>query len=249
MIGMKIKLQALGVALAFQWTLLSAIALIGYRDAFLEHGRFWMSWLVTSLVLAVSFASVRSGVELFRERLKAAETGKEYYRAVALLFALCALTSFLSIITSTALFDIQGDRRVLTPDLGLITNAFSLIILAGLYPPYALCRLMISHPAPSKEREIHGHAWLDQDTGEMRGVDPALQAITRSARGIYKRLDELGELEVFIREELGDSVQESPWVISWIHGQRIWMTDVIEQLEATSPAFREYSRREKTKYG
>ncbi|WP_313026662.1 hypothetical protein [Pseudomonas lopnurensis] len=74
------------------------------------------------------------------------------------------------------------------------------------------------------------------------------RTVTHSARGIYKRLDELREIETFLREELPDLAQEKPWVFGWIQGQRIWMTDLIEQLEKSSPEFCQYSLRQRARY-
>ncbi|WP_143485993.1 hypothetical protein [Pseudomonas sp. PA15(2017)] len=150
---MKTTLQALGIGLLFQWVLFTAFVLTGYRDLFLEHGGFWMSWVAASLVLAASFTAIRISVELTRKRLKAATTAKAYYLAVLLLCALCLLASFLSIITSTALFDIQGDRRLLLPDIGLITNFVCVVGLHLGYQQWLVGHLLLSTPLPKESAQ------------------------------------------------------------------------------------------------
>ncbi|OLU25474.1 hypothetical protein BVH03_17615 [Pseudomonas sp. PA15(2017)] len=83
---------------------------------------------------------------------------------------------------------------------------------------------------------------------DLMNASQTLRTVTHSCRGIYKRLDELRELETFLHEEIPELIQEKPWVISWIKGQSIWMTDLIEQLEKISPDFRQYSEQQKIRY-
>lgn len=151
MTRMKTTLKAFGTGLVVQWALFTTFVIASFHEVLLEHGGFWMSWVATSLVLAGSFTAVRIGTEATGRWLKVAATTKAYYRAIAPLFALCLLASFLGIITSTALFHIQGDRRDIPSDIGLLANSFSLVTLVVLYPACALGRLMVIHPCPVKK--------------------------------------------------------------------------------------------------
>ncbi|MHB0818506.1 hypothetical protein ACYCFK_09520 [Stutzerimonas stutzeri] len=83
---------------------------------------------------------------------------------------------------------------------------------------------------------------------KTRQAVDVLRTVTHSARGIYKRLDELEELDLFVSEAIPELAQEKPWVFGWIEGQRIWMTDLIEQLEKSDPGFRRFSELQKSRY-
>ncbi len=194
---------------------------------------FWAGWLMATGI------SITSLAVMFRLQ----ETPRKIKTLLMCGAGGIVLLTVNGLISSALASYIQEAEKNLETAIKLgayLAHAGSVALLYGLF----LVRLFLTF-----KREILDHTIRLQRVQELRVLEQPMQVITHSARGIYKRLDELGELELFIREELAESVQEKPWVFSWIQGQRIWMTDLIERLEESSPEFREYSRRQKTRYG
>lgn len=193
---------------------------------------FWADWLMATGI------SITSLTVMFRAQ-EPPRRIKELLIHGAGGIALLTVNGFIS--SALASYILMPEKNLETAiKLGAyLAHAGSVFLLYGLF----FARLV---HALKKEMRVRTSGLLRVQDSRAPGLP--MQVIAHSARGIYKRLDELGELELFLREELAGSVQEKPWVFNWIQAQRFWMTDLIEKLEESSPEFKEYSRRQKTKY-
>lgn len=194
---------------------------------------FWADWFMATGVSITSLAVMLRFQETPRRI-------KELLIHGAVGIALLTVNGLIS--SALASYILMAEKNLATAiKLGAyLAHAGSVFLLYGLF----FVRLV-----HALKKEMRGRTSGLLRVQDSRSSGLPMQVITNSARGIYKRLDELGELELFLREELAGSVQEKPWVFSWIQAQRFWMTDLIEKLEESSPEFKEYSRRQKTKYG
>lgn len=57
----------------------------------------------------------------------------------------------------------------------------------------------------------------------------------QSARGVFKRIDENRELLELLQREAPELLNRCPWIVGWIEGQDIFLTDLAHGLGCKSP--------------
>jgi hypothetical protein len=66
-------------------------------------------------------------------------------------------------------------------------------------------------------------------------LERALQVCDKSARGVFKRIDENRELLELLQQEAPDLLERCGWIEGWIAGQDIFLCDLVQALGIENP--------------
>lgn len=90
---------------------------------------------------------------------------------------------------------------------------------------------------------IANHAWMN--LREKSAARRLIAIVQIECRGIYKRIDELEELEKTLQSDASVLLAEKPWLMHGLEGHLHWLTKLVDELEVISPHFLDYSNKQK----